>query len=132
MSIKQSVICVLIHSHEKRREKLEVSLKWVLFSAGLEFLKILVLRLPLNTSNANTEYGRKSKQLYSLCVQFLVALIYIHFIVLILICFLLIISGIYDYATYCCSPSRTTPGVTLHRSNTEGKTLLQLLLKIGW
>ena len=37
-----------------------------------------------------------------------------------------------NYAKYGCSSSRTSPGVTLYKSNTAGKTLMQLLLKIGW
>ena len=36
-----------------------------------------------------------------------------------------------NFAIYGCSSSRTTPGVTIYRSNTRGKTLLQLLFKIG-
>ena len=36
-----------------------------------------------------------------------------------------------NFAIYGCSSSRTTPGVTIFRSNTGGKTLLQLLFKIG-
>ena len=59
----------------------------VLFAAELEFPKILVPRLTQNSSNVNTECARKSKQLYSLCDQLLGALIYPHFIILILICF---------------------------------------------
>ena len=44
-------------------------------------------RLPQNTSNVNIESTGKSEQLYYLCDQLLGALIYLHFIVLILICF---------------------------------------------
>ena len=36
-----------------------------------------------------------------------------------------------NFAIYGCSSSRTTLGVTIFRSNTGGKTLLQLLFKIG-
>ena len=37
-----------------------------------------------------------------------------------------------DYVIYRCSSSRTTPGViTIEEVYTGGKTLLQLLLKIG-
>ena len=53
-----------------------------------EFWKILVPRLAQNTSNENTECsGKLAKQRYSLCEKFLVALIYLHFFVFILICF---------------------------------------------
>ena len=106
------------HSHKKRKDSLEGSLERVLFAAELELPKILVPRLPQNASNINIECAGKSKQLYSLCNQPLVALIYFHFIVLILICFLLIMPGVYDYEIYCYSSSRTTPGVILNRSYT--------------
>ena len=75
------------HSHKKRKDSLEGSLDGVLFSAELEFTKILVSRLPQNSSYVNTECAGKLKQLYSLCDQLLAALIYLHFIILILICF---------------------------------------------
>ena len=42
--------------------------------------------------------------------------------------FYVIISGV-NYTIHGCSSSRTAPGVTLYRSNTGGKTLLQLLIK---
>ena len=48
------------HSHEKRKDSLEGSLDRVLFAAELEFPKILVPRLPQNTSNVNIEYAGKS------------------------------------------------------------------------
>ena len=75
------------HSHKKRKDSLEGSLDRVLFAAELEFPKILVPRLPQNTSNVNTECTGKSKQLYFLCDQLLPELTYLHFYVLILICF---------------------------------------------
>ena len=56
-----------------------------MMAAELEFPKILVPRLPENSSNLNIERTGKSKQLYSLYDQLLGALIYLHFIVLILI-----------------------------------------------
>ena len=59
------------NSHKKRKDSLEASLDRVLFATELEFPKILVPRLPENTSNVNTECARKSKQQYSLCDQFL-------------------------------------------------------------
>ena len=52
------------HSHKKRRDSLEGSLDWVLFAAELEFAKILVPRLPQNSSNVNIESAGKSKQLF--------------------------------------------------------------------
>ena len=70
------------HSHKKWKDSLEVGLDRKLFAAELEFPKILVPRLPQNSSNVNTECTGKSKQLYSLCDQLLGALIYLHFIIL--------------------------------------------------
>ena len=32
-----------------------------------------------------------------------------------------------NYAIYCCSPSRTTPGVTLHRSNSREKNIVAVI-----
>ena len=75
------------HSHKKRKNSLEGSLVPVLFATELEFPKILVPRIPQNTSNVNTEGTGKGKQLYYFCDQLLGALIYLYFIVLILICF---------------------------------------------
>ena len=49
--------------------------------------RTLVSRLSQNTSNVNITSTRKSKQMYYLCDQLLLALIYLYFIVLILICF---------------------------------------------
>ena len=69
----------------------------------LKFPKILVLRLPQNASNVNIECARKSKQLYSLCHQLLGALIYLHFIILMLICFYLVMPAV-NYAIYIFSP----------------------------
>ena len=125
------IVCFLVQSHRKTKDSLEGSLERVLFAAELEFPKIIVPRLTQNTSNINIECVGKSKQLYSLCDQLLVPLISIHLIVLILICLQVIMSGVYNYAICYCSSSRPSPGITLHRSNTGGKTLLQLLLKIG-
>ena len=64
----------------------EGSLGRVLFAAELKFPKILVPRLPSNL-NVNIECARKSKQQYSLFDQPLGALKYLHFIILISICF---------------------------------------------
>ena len=43
------------HSHKKRKDSLECNLDRVLFAVELEFPKILVPKLPQNTSNVNTE-----------------------------------------------------------------------------
>ena len=75
------------HKHMKWKDSLESSLIRVLFAVELDFRKILVPKLPRNKSNVNTESTRKSKQLHYLCDQVFEALIYVHFIVLILICF---------------------------------------------
>ena len=75
------------HNHKKQKDSLEGSLVRVLIVAELEFPKILVPSLPQNTSNVNIKSTGKSKQLYYLCGELLGALIYLHFIVLILICF---------------------------------------------
>ena len=121
------------HSHKKQKDGLKGSrVGRVLFTTELEFSKILVPRLPQNSSNVKTEPAGKSKQLYSLCHQLLGTLIYRHFIILILVRFWWIMPGV-NYAIYGCSSSRTTPGViTIQDLHTGGKTLLQLFLKIGW
>ena len=75
------------HSHKKWKGSLGGSLDRVLFEAQLEFLKILVHRLPQNSLNVNIESVGKLKQLYSLCDKLLGVLIYLHFIILILIYF---------------------------------------------
>ena len=49
------------HRHNKRNDSLKSTLNRVLFAAELEFPKILIRRLPQNTSNVNTECARKSK-----------------------------------------------------------------------
>ena len=69
------------------KDSLQGSLNQAFFVTKSEFPKILVPRLPQNTSNVNTEWVRKSKQLYSLCDQLLGALTYLCFIALMLICF---------------------------------------------
>ena len=58
---------------------MEGSFVRVLFAVELKFPKILVPRIPQNTSNVNIESNGKSKQLYYLCDQLLGALIYLHF-----------------------------------------------------
>ena len=68
-------------------DSLEGSLDRVLFAAEPELPRILLPRLPQNSSNVNITFIGKSKQLDTLCDRLLGALIYLHFIVLILICF---------------------------------------------
>ena len=48
------------HGHKKQKDSLEGSLGRALFMAELEFLKILVPRLPYHTSNVNTECAGES------------------------------------------------------------------------
>ena len=69
------------------KDSLEDSLDRELLAAELELQKILVPRLPQNTSNVNLEIIGNSEQLFCLCDLLLRALIYLHFIFLILICF---------------------------------------------
>ena len=87
-----------IHSHKKRKDSPEGSLDRVLFAAELEFPKILVFKLPQNSSNVNNECSGRSKHLYSIFLGSLTGftthtfvilgvLIYLHSIILILICF---------------------------------------------
>ena len=58
-------------------------------------------------------------------------MIYLHFVILILICLWLIMPTI-NYVIYGCSSSRKTSGViTIQEVHTGGKTLLKLLFKIG-
>ena len=73
--------------------------------------------LPQNTSKVNTECAGLSKQLDSLGYQLLGAMIYLHFIILILICFLLIKLGV-NYVIYGCSSLRASPGVSPYTSLT--------------
>ena len=77
----------LDHSPKTQKDSLEGGLVQVLPAAELESTTILVTRLPQNASNVNIEGMGKGKQLYYLCDQLLAALIYLHFTVLILICF---------------------------------------------
>ena len=78
----------------------------VLFAAELKFPKIPVSRLLQNISNVNIENTEKFKN--NLCDQLLGALTYLHFIVLILICFQLIMSGV-NYTINGCSFLKTDP-----------------------
>ena len=102
----------------KRKDSLEGSLDRVLFVAELEFPKILVPRLPQHTSDVNIECAGKSvwsKQLLFTRDQLLGELTHFNFIILILICFWLMISGV-NYVIYGCSSARTTTEVSLYRS----------------
>ena len=85
--IQFSIVILYMHSHKKQKNSLKKSLVRVLFAAEIDFPKILVLRLPQNTSNVNIESSAKSKALYYLCEKLLRALIYLHFIIVVLICF---------------------------------------------
>ena len=69
--VLQEVYIALNHSHKKRKDSLKGSLGQVLFAAELEFPKILVPRLPQNSSNVNIQ-----------CTG-----VYLYFIILMLICF---------------------------------------------
>ena len=55
---------MFIHSHKIRKDILGGGLDRVLFTAEPEFSKILVPRLLQHTSDVNTEYAGKLKQLY--------------------------------------------------------------------
>ena len=55
-----SIIFTNICSHHNRRDNLEGSLVRVLFEAELDFPKIVVPRLPRNTSNVMIESSGKS------------------------------------------------------------------------
>ena len=71
------------HSHKKRKYSLESSLDRVLFAAELELPKIL---LPQNSSNVNIECAENQSNRILYVTSFLEHR-YLHFIILILICF---------------------------------------------
>ena len=102
--MKAWVLSILLqcyfHSHKKRKDSQEGSLVRVLFAAELKFPKIPVSRLLQNTSNVNIENTGKSKK--NLCDQLLGALTYLHFIVLIFLCFQLVMSGV-NYTINGCT-----------------------------
>ena len=77
---------------KKRKDSPKSSLDRVLLATELELPKIIVPRLPDNTSNVKIECTGKSKQLYSLCDQ------------------LLGVSNV-NYVIYDCSSERARPGV---------------------
>ena len=85
--IQFSIVIFYMHSHKKQKNSLKSSLVLVLFAAEIDFSKILVLSLPQYTLNVSIESSGKSKTLYYLCEKFLRALIYLHFVILVLICF---------------------------------------------
>ena len=55
------MIGLLSHSHKKWKDSLESSLDRVLLAAELQFLKILVPRLPQRTSDLNIECAGQSE-----------------------------------------------------------------------
>ena len=61
--IQFSIVILYMHSHKKQKDTLKSSLVRVLFAAAIDFAKILILRLPQNTSNVNIESSGKSKTL---------------------------------------------------------------------
>ena len=76
---------------------------------------------------------RKPKQLYYLCDQLLLALIYSFYICNVNLCFhLFLLDGSMEYMAVCaiygCFLSRKTAGVTLYRSNT-GEILFALFTR---
>ena len=129
-NVSRSDIYIYIYIYVyKRKNSLEGSLERVLFAAEPELPKMLVPGLPQISSNVNI-CARKLKQLCSECDQLHGALIYPHFIGLILICFLLIIPAV-NYVINGFFSSRTTLRViTIMDLHNGGKKLLQLLLKI--
>ena len=83
----------IFHQRLKKRKDIpKSSLDRVLLATELKLPKIIVPRLPDNTSNVKIECTGKSKQLYSLCDQLL---------------------GVSDvnYVIYDCSSERASPGV---------------------
>ena len=95
------------------KQSLKGSLDRLVFASELEFRKILVSRLLQHSLNVNTGCAGR----------------YLHFIILILICFLLIMPAV-NYVIDGRSSSKTTPGIiTIQELHTGGRTLLQLSLK---
>ena len=76
-----NVYITLYHSPKERRDSLKGTLDRVLFAGELDLPKILELRLPQNSLNVNIEWAG----------------IYLHFIILIIICFSLLDYSI-DYS----------------------------------
>ena len=95
------------HIHKKQKDSLEGSLDRV-FAAKLEFPKILVPRLPKNTSNVNIEFTGKTWLLYFLCHQSLEAQIPLLYCSVINLCFQLTMRG-GNCAIYGWPLSRTNP-----------------------
>ena len=142
--MKKSLYFLSNHSHKNRKDSLVGNLDRLLFVpelefpkilvprlshvTELEFPKILVPRLSQNTSNENIECAKKSKQLYSLSLK---ALIYLHFVVLVL----MFLTG-YTLCTLCnlwlLLFENNSRSVNIQELNTAEKSLLYLLLKTGW
>ena len=95
----------------------------------LKFPKILVPSLSQNTPNIKIECAGKSKQLYYLHDQHLVALIYLRFMVFILICFQLIMLGVDLANIWLLLFEINSRIISIHELNTRGEILLKLLLK---
>ena len=51
-----NLISIKNHSHKKRKDSLDGSMNRALFTAELGFPKILVPRLPQNSSNVNIDF----------------------------------------------------------------------------
>ena len=115
------------YSHKKRKDSLKGSLDWVLFAAEHEFPKILVPRFPKHTRNENTECTESQNAqnnwvLYIWPASWSTDI----FIILILVCFQLMISGV-NYVIYGCSFARLTPGVSLYCSLTLEKNIVAVI-----
>ena len=113
-------------SHKKRKDSLEGNLDRVLFTVELEFPKILVSQ---HTSNVNTECTGKSKHLYWLCYQILRALIYFSFFYSDINLFLIDDAWCKLCNIWLLLCESNSKSITMKELNTEGKILLQLLLK---
>ena len=103
----------------------------VSFAAELGFEKILVPRLPQHSLNVNIECTRKSAllkqvELLVICDRFPRGLIHLNFIILILICFQLMMSGA-NYVIYDCSSARATPGISLYRILTLKENIVAVI-----
>ena len=114
--------CVLNHSHKKQKDSLDGSLDRVLFVAELEFPKILVPKLPQHTSDVNIECARKVKTtLLFTHDQLLRALIHFNFIILILIYFWLMMSGVKLCNIWLLLCENNSRSITIPELNTGEK-----------
>ena len=119
------------HSHKKRKDSLEGNVDRALSAAELEFPKTLVPRLPQHTYIRCKHWMCKKVSMVKTtvlftCDQLLGALIHFNFIILILICFWLMMSGV-NYVIYGCSSARTTPEVSLYRSLTLEENIVAVI-----